>query len=214
MLPTGSMAEHKRITCPETGSIEQVELDRTPLGYVVTGCGRCRDGTLACGRECARRMDRRDRAGLDDRERVLVILASLRDDAAGIASTLASDLADDSLVVELAELGTRSMPPLEDYDAVVISAQVRFGRHARAVIDYIRGHLQGLIRMPAFFYSVGGHGVFDRDGYIQRMTQRTGWHPTLAATFADARPLQRPDIRAFARQIADEIPAAPQPSLL
>lgn len=116
--------------------------------------------------------------------------------------------------MELAELGTRSIPPLEDYDAVVIGAQVRFGRHAGAMIDYIRKHRAALDAVPAFFYSVGGYGVFDRDGYVQRMTRRTGWHPTMAATFADASAVQQPDIRAFARQIADEIPAALQPSLI
>ena len=214
MLPIESMTERKRITCPETGLLEQVELDSTPLGHLVTCCGRNPDRELACGRECARRMDHRDRADLDDRERVLVILASLRDDAASIASALASHLADDCLAVELAELGTRSTPPLEDYDAVVIGAQVRFGRHARATIDYIREHLQALAAIPAFFYSVGGHGVFNRDGYIQRMTRRTSWHPTVAATFADATAVQQPDIRLFAQQIADEIPAAPQLSLV
>src|ERR1044071_9379185 len=171
MLRIESMTERKRITCPETGLLEQVELDSTPLGHLVTCCGRNPDRELACGRECARRMDHRDRADLDDRERVLVSLASLRDDAASIASALASHLADDCLAVELAELGTRSTPPLEDYDAVVIGAQVRFGRHARATIDYIREHLQALAAIPAFFYSVGGHGGFNRDGCIPRTTR-------------------------------------------
>jgi menaquinone-dependent protoporphyrinogen oxidase len=156
--------------------------------------------------------DPRDRT--EDRERVFVLHGTMRDDAARVASTLAESLAEDRLVVEVAELGARSMPPLEDYDAVVIGAQVRFGRHARGVMRYIREHRDALAATPAFFYSVGGHGVIDRDGYVQRMTRRTGWHPNLAATFADARAVQQPDIRAFAHQIADEIPAAPQPSLI
>lgn len=209
MLPIESMGEHKRITCPETGRLEEVELDRTPVGRIITGCSRHGGGALACPGECARRMDRRDRSDLDDRERVLVVLARLDDRAARVASSLADRLGEDQLCVEIAELGARSMPPLEDYDAVVIGAQVRFGRHARALIEYIRGHREALAQIPAFFYSVGGHGVFDRDGYVQRMTRRTGLHPTRAATFGDASAVQQPDIRAFARQIADEIPAAP-----
>jgi menaquinone-dependent protoporphyrinogen IX oxidase len=213
MLPIESM-ERKQTTCPETGRLEEVELDRTPLGLIVTGCSRYRDGALACPRECARRMDRRDRADIDDRERVIVVVASLRDDAARVASALARGLTDDGLVVEFAELGPRSMPPLEDYDAVVIGAQVRLGRHARAVIDYIREHRAILATMPTFFYSVGGHCVVDRDGYIERMKQRTGWHPTLVATFANASAVQQPDIRGFAQRIADEIPAVPPPTLI
>lgn len=213
-LSIESMVEHNRITCPVTGRREDVELDRTPLGLVVTSCTGCRDDALACSRECARRMDRRDRADIDDRERVIVILASLRDNAAQVASVLAERLAEDCLDVEIAELGVRTAPPLEDYDAVVVGAEVRLGRHARAVIEYIREHREALAAIPAFFYSVGGRGVFDRDGYIQRMARRTGWHPPVAASFADASPVQRPGIRAFARQIADEIPARPQTSRL
>lgn len=159
-------------------------------------------------------MDRRDRADVEDRERVIVIIPRAGDDAAGVASTLAESLAEDGLVVEIAVLDTGSMPPLEDYDAIVIGAQVRFGRHARAVIDYIREHREALATTRACFYSVGGRGVFDRDGYIERMARRTRWHPILAATFADAGAVQLPDIRAFARQIAEEIPACPQPSLM
>ncbi|HTR50357.1 MAG TPA: flavodoxin domain-containing protein [Kofleriaceae bacterium] len=117
------------------------------------------------------------------------------------------------MTVELAELGSRPAPPLADYDAVVIGAHVRLGRHDRAVIDYIREHRGMLVRLPAFFYSVGGHGVFDRDTYAHRMTRRTGWVPTATTSFADAGALQRGGVRAFARVVADETPFALQPSL-
>lgn len=207
MLPLESMVERRRITCPETGDLEDVELDRTPLGLVVTSCSRDRDGALACPRECARRIDRRERADAEDRERVVLILESWHDSAARVASALVLSLGGDGLIVEPVQLGARSLPPLEDYDAVVIGARARFGRHARAVIKYIREHRDVLAAMPAFFYSVGGHGVVDRDSYVQRMKQRTGWSPTLTASFDDAN--QEPEIRAFARHIADEIPSPP-----
>lgn len=213
MLASESMTERKQITCPETGQLESVELDHTPLGLLVTGCSRYPDGAIACPGECARRLDRRERAAIEDRERVLVIVANPRDDAASIAAMLAAYLAEDELAVELAVLEGNAPPPLEDYDAVVIGGQIRFGRHTRAAVEYIRGHRCALAALPAFFYSVGGHGVFDRDSYLRRMIRRTGWQPMLAATFADASPVQRGDIRAFARQIAEAVPPALRPAM-
>jgi len=207
------MTEKKRVTCPETGHLEEVELERTPLGVVVTGCSRFRDGVPTCPRECARRMDRRDRIDVENRERVLLVLANLHDDAAQVATMLAEDLAADRMTVELAELGAHHTPPLADYDAVIIGARVRLGRHDRAVIDYIREHRGTLATLPAFFYSVGGHGVLDRDTYAHRMTRRTGWKPTATTSFADASPLQRGGVNAFARLVADETPFAIQPTL-
>lgn len=209
---SGVMTERKRITCPETGSLEQVDLERTPLGLIVTGCTRYCDGDLACARECARRMDRRDRKEVDGRERVLLVLANLRDDAAQVATLLAEELAADGLAVELAALGTRSVPPLADYDAVVIGVHARLGHDDRAVMGYIDDRLADLATLPAFFYSVGGRG-FHFESYAGRMARRTGWQPTASWKFADRSEAPRADVRAFARLIGDEIPAALQPSL-
>lgn len=206
------MTERKRITCPETGSLEEVELERTPLGLIITGCSRYRDGALACPRECARRMDRRDRMAVDDRDRILLVLANLHDDAAQVATMLAEELATDGVTVELAALGARSVPPLADYDAAVIGAQAHLGHDDRAVMDYIGDHVAELATLPAFFYSVGGRG-FHFESYARRMARRTGWQPTATWRFADRSDAPRADVRAFARLIGDEIPAALQPSL-
>ena len=201
------MTERKRLTCPETGHLEEVELERTPLGLVVLGCSRFPDRALGCPRECARRMDRRERMNGDTRDRILLVVPDLRGQAARIAEVLVVELAVDGLVAELAELGGGAVPPLADYDAVVIGANVRLHRIDRSVLRYIREQRDTLVMLPAFFYTVGGHGVYDRETYARRMTRRTGWRPTASTTFADAEPLQRPGVHAFARQIADETPA-------
>jgi menaquinone-dependent protoporphyrinogen IX oxidase len=201
------MTERKRITCPETGHLEEVELEHTPVGLVVIGCSRYRGTELTCPRECARRMDRRDRMNADDRERLLFVLANGHDGAAQIATLLAEQLSAERLTVEIAELDARSMPPLADYDAVVIGAHVRFGHHDRAVAEFIREHASDLGTLPAFFYSVGGHHIFHGDSPARQMTRRTGWHPTATWTFADDSASQLADVRAFARLVADEVPS-------
>jgi menaquinone-dependent protoporphyrinogen IX oxidase len=143
---------------------------------------------------------------VDDRDRVLVVLANLRDDAAHVATMLATELADDHVVVEIAELAARTMPAIEDYDAVVIGLSTGFRRHDRHVLDYIRAHRSALAAVPAFFYSVGSSGALDR---LHDITRRANWRPLSTASFVDGSSSQQPDVRGFARLIEDAIPAEP-----
>lgn len=200
------MTERQRVRCPETGGGEDVELERAPLGLVVTGCSRYPDGALAGPRTCVRHLDRCDREAREDRERVLLVLANLHDDAAHIATMLIRELTDDGLVVELADVGNAAAPPVADYDAVLIGAHVCFGHHTRAVVAYIRDHRAELARVPALFFSVGSQAVAHGARDARRLTARTGRRPDGTWAFRDATDLQRTDVRAFARLIADAIP--------
>jgi hypothetical protein len=57
--------ERKLITCPDTAQLEEIEYEQSPLGILITGCSRFQPRScVTCDRECARRMNRRDR--LDD----------------------------------------------------------------------------------------------------------------------------------------------------
>jgi menaquinone-dependent protoporphyrinogen IX oxidase len=200
------MTERKSVTCPESGHLEEVELDRTPLGLVVVGCSRF-GGGIECARECAHRLDKRALAQCETRERVLIVVNKLGDDAARIASQLSEDLVGDDLVVEIAEAG-RGAPPPADYDAVVIGAQVNHGQLSRELLDYVREYHDELDAMPAFFYSVGAYDVLRRDVYTRKMSHRTAWSPADSTSFADAGETRRGDVREFARTIADAVPPA------
>lgn len=210
--------ERKRITCPETAHLEEIDVERTPLGTVIAGCSRFSPGSeVTCARECAARMDRRDRRDRDDHtERILVAYAGADAQTATIARTLAGDLAQDGLIVEEADLDRELAPPPADYEAVVVVAPARFGRLARAVQSYIAAHRPALAAMTGVLVSVQ-HG--DSRRALDRVVQRTGWQPTLEAT------LERPgwlarrfgdrgvvvdSVRVYelARAIADELPAA------
>lgn len=198
--------ERKWITCPETGSLEVVQLEHTPVGLVVTGCSRLQhEKELGCPRECARRLDRRDHRLVDDHERVLMILGGHAHQIARIADALTEDLTHDGFVVERALLESAPPPPLEDYDVVLIGTPVLLGRHSKLVADYIRAHDSDLATMPAFLFAVGGPGLPSSVAYVERMTRRTGWHPTASATFDTSEPI-RGQTLVLARRIADEIP--------
>ena len=47
------------ITCPETGYLEVIEYERTPLGTLIESCSRLERCGVDCARVCAARIDRR-----------------------------------------------------------------------------------------------------------------------------------------------------------
>jgi menaquinone-dependent protoporphyrinogen IX oxidase len=184
--------ERKHVICPETRRGEDVTLESTPSGVVITGCSRFSPGdAVTCGRGCAVHIDRAERSLGDDRaERVLVLFASTYGQTSAIASAITDDLAHDGLTVELAEASKGMLPPPADYDAVVIAAPIELGRHPRFVIDYIARYRTTLAAMPAFFISVCNAAGRDRspdpNGYIARMTRLTGWVPTASVAIGGA----------------------------
>ncbi len=192
--------ERQRITCPETAKHEEIELERTPCGVVITGCSRFQPcSAVECTRACAVRLDRRDRRGVDDiAPRVLVVYTSRYAQTKAIALALADHLSRDGLTAELADADAGSVPPPADYEAVVIGSTVRFGRHPRSVIEYIAHYGDALAAMPAFFFSVGN------DDDIGRMCRATGWRPTGGAVFEAI----APDRRRFLHRLGGHEPSA------
>ncbi len=179
------MSERKCLTCPLTARLTQIDLDRTRLGIVIEACDRFEPRTaIACSRECARRMDRRERAeGGGPRERVLVVFSGRDGRSEVVARVLSETFVGDGFDVELGNADTGAAPPA-DYDAIVIGLALRFGVRAPNAIDYIMRHRDVLGTMPAFVFFVA-HDLVARgtDEYLRRLTRRTRWQPTDAATF-------------------------------
>ena len=221
--------EHKRITCPETGNVEDVEIEHTDAGIIVTGCSRFDGSDPDCARECAKHLDTRERLENDDwAERVLVTYANSEDGRTRvIAEVLADDLRRDGLIVEVSD--ARIAPPAQDYDAVVIGSGIRFGRPARPAVRYIEENRDALAAMPAFWFSVSDapavSGSSDPGGCIRQLSRKTRWQPTDSMTFGapDEEALLRriltsltrrredaaqwKDVHDFALRIAEQIPA-------
>jgi hypothetical protein len=198
--------ERKLVTCPETGHLEELELAHTNSGIVILRCSRFPpSGAFGCPRECARRMDRRERIVLmtDSTERVLVLVAGETTTAAAAAS-LAGLLREDGLTVDLSD-AEAAPPPPQDYDAVVIGCGKRFGRGIRAAIAYSAAHRDVLSAMPSFFFcTCPGEAT----AALARISHATGWQPTASAT-TDG--VHTGDLRRFAIEVADEIPLADAP---
>ena len=196
--------ERRRITCPDTAHLEEIELERTRLGIVITRCSRFGEAAIECARECAARMDRRER---DERcERVLVVHDG---PVRAIAERLAAMLRRDDFAVELADASAVGMPPPEDYEAVVMLSPIRRRRFARATVDYIAEHRDALAAMPTFFASVSERPADDMRVLesMDVLWNRTGWRPCRGETFTAHADLE-PQLRAFASRIADDVPSS------
>jgi hypothetical protein len=198
--------EKKLVTCPETGHLEDIQLAHTKSGIVIIRCSRFSPScALDCPRECARRMDRRERMVLmaDNTERVLVVVAGGETTAAAGAS-LARLLREDGLTIDLAD-AEAGPPPPQDYDAVVIGCGRRFGRGVRAATAYVAGHRDVLSAMPSFFF---GTCPDEATAALARISRATGWLPTAFATIDG---VHTDDLRRLAIEVADELPLAGPP---
>jgi hypothetical protein len=193
----------KLVTCPESGHLEKIAFEHTSHGIVIQRCSRFSPKcALDCPRECARRMDRRERAEqlVPDEERVLVIIASPDPATTNAATELSELLRGDRLVVDIAD-ADGPMPPPQDYDAVVIGCGGGFGRKVRATIAYLTAHYDALSVIPSFFF---GTSPTKARGALTRLANATGWRP-LATAIADG--VHGDDLRQLAVTIADEVPA-------
>jgi hypothetical protein len=195
--------ETKLITCPETGHLEEIGVERTPCGVLVASCSRFVPADhVPCGAECARRLDTRDRAARDDwSERVLVVGADMLI-TRPLAERLVSELRQDGLVAELADADSGSVPPPADYDAVVIGCASPPRRLPRSLLRYVAEYREMLSSMPSFLFSIGNLSAHD----VGSIAERTGWLPRYTAAFA----LGKPDpsaVHLFALTIGETVPS-------
>ncbi|HEU0225084.1 MAG TPA: menaquinone-dependent protoporphyrinogen IX dehydrogenase [Steroidobacteraceae bacterium] len=89
-------------------------------------------------------------------------------------------------VVDLADAGRE----LARYDAIVIGASIRHGKHRPAVHDFISEHRELLAARPSAFFSVNlvarksGKNTPETNPYVRKFLRRIPWKPRLVAVFA------------------------------
>ena len=198
--------EHRRITCPETGGLVEIELERTPYGSLIKTCSRFDGGcAVRCSGGCARRADIDEPPTIADRsERVLIVYANAQY-TLSIAQQLATLLTLDGLTVELADADSGSPPPPEDYEAVVIGTSPRFWRPPRSLVRYITRNRKSLAGMATLLFSVGDAPAKD----LGLLAERSQWLPSRTFVFPRPDVLGLPhheELRAFASAVADAVP--------
>jgi menaquinone-dependent protoporphyrinogen oxidase len=96
---------------------------------------------------------------------------------------------------------------LQAYDKIVIGASIRYGRHRKLVVDFIRKNKNALEARPNAFFSVSivarkpGRNRPETNPYMRRLLRTIPWQPRKLAVFAGVldypryRPIDRMIIR-------------------
>lgn len=90
---------------------------------------------------------------------------------------------------QTAPIGVNDVDP-SAFDAIVIGASIRHGKHNPAVLDYIRAHQAVLQAKPSALFSVSliarkpGRSTPETNPYLKRLVAQSPWKPRLQAVFA------------------------------
>lgn len=94
---------------------------------------------------------------------------------------------------------------LQAYDKIVIGASVRYGRHSRLIVDFIRKNKTALEARPNAFFSVSivarkpGRNRPETNPYMRRLLRTMPWQPRNLAVFAGM--LDYPSYRPIDRMV-------------
>lgn len=121
--------------------------------------------------------------------RILIAYSTVDGHTRGISERLKAQLEPLGHGVTLASLGSR--PPAADkFDAVVIGASIRYGKHRPHVYEYIARYREALEARPSAFFSVNvvarkrGKDRPDGNPYVKAFLKETPWRPALLDVFA------------------------------
>jgi menaquinone-dependent protoporphyrinogen oxidase len=142
--------------------------------------------------------------------KLLVVYATTDGQTEKIARRI-TDVAASQPLVESAAFDVRTVAPaaITSCDAVVLAASVRFGRHQRAMLRFVRKHRQFLASKRTAFVSVSGasaspSGREVAKEYVAAFLRKAGWFPDVVELVAGATLFTRynPLLRFIMRRIA------------
>jgi menaquinone-dependent protoporphyrinogen oxidase len=133
--------------------------------------------------------------------KILILHSSIDGQTVKICERLRAIVADRGHEVALAAIGDTVDP--DAFDAIVIGASIRYGKHRPAVFDFVERHRALLERKPSAFFSVNivarkaAKNRPETNPYVIKFLRRTRWKPALTGVFAGR--LDYPKYRFFDR---------------
>jgi menaquinone-dependent protoporphyrinogen oxidase len=127
--------------------------------------------------------------------RILLLHSTVYGQSLRICARLQSRLAAAGHSVDVAPLGEGAS--LAGYDAIVIGASIRHGKHNPAVLDFVRARLAALQSVPSAFFSVSliarkpSRSTPESNPYVRTFLERSPWKPALVGVFAGELDYQR-----------------------
>jgi len=121
---------------------------------------------------------------------ILLLYSSVDGHTREICERLAGNLEADGLRPTIVELTPSTPPDPADYDAIVIGASIRYGKHRPEVADFIEAQRSVLESKPSAFFSVNavarkpGKQTPETNPYVRKFMESISWKPELAGVFA------------------------------
>ena len=106
-----------------------------------------------------------------------------------ICERLQALLATDGHAVSIAELTPGGAVELNGYDAVVLGASIRYGKHRPEVARFIEDHREYLEKTPSAFFSVNAVArkpekqTPETNPYVRKFLQTISWRPRTIGIF-------------------------------
>jgi menaquinone-dependent protoporphyrinogen oxidase len=128
--------------------------------------------------------------------RVLFVYSSVYGQARKVCERLQTHLAAQGHASEILPIDTAGLDA-GAYDAIVIGASIRHGKHNPAVMEFIQKHKAALDAKPSAFFSVSlvarkpGKNTAETNPYAKAFLARSPWKPKLAAVFGGVLDYQR-----------------------
>ena len=122
--------------------------------------------------------------------RILVAYSTVDGHTLQICRRIQQVLERDGHTVDLYEIGKGTPLDAAHHDTVVIGASIRYGKHRKAVYDFIEANRPQLDHKPSAFFSVNvvarkpGKHTPEGNPYVKSFRRRTTWAPTALAVFA------------------------------
>lgn len=123
----------------------------------------------------------------------LILYSSVDGQTQKICQVIAEDIKatathTQTQVMPLSEFAKQ--PNLADFDAIIVGASIRYGKHRKSVYQFIEQHKPQLSQMQTGFFSVNlvarkpEKNTADTSPYITKFLQQTNWQPTIVDVFA------------------------------
>jgi menaquinone-dependent protoporphyrinogen oxidase len=135
--------------------------------------------------------------------RILILFSSTDGHTIRICERLRNVVERNGHQATLVSIADPSAPDLDAFDKVVIGASIRYGRHSKQVVDFIKRNRQLLERKPNAFFSVNivarkpEKSEPETNTYLLKFLRQIAWRPGKLAVFAGK--LDYPKYGAFDR---------------
>lgn len=122
-------------------------------------------------------------------QKLLLLCSTVDGHTRGICERMAENLEGRGLHPTIQELTPAASANLSRYDAVVIGASIRYGKHRPEVKQFIEGHVPELEGMPSAFFSVNAIArkpekrTPETNVYVSEFLKSITWKPELLRIF-------------------------------